>query len=330
MEQTEKRIGILTSGGDAPGMNAAIRAVTRSALSKQIKVLGIRHGFTGLLARDTVSLDLRSVSDILHRGGTVLYTSRCPAFYQETGIREGARACRELKLNGLVVIGGDGSFRGAQALSHQGIPCIGIPGTIDNDVACSEYTIGFDTAVNTVIQLVDRLRDTSQSHDRCSVVEVMGRHCGDIALQAGVACGAVAILVPEVPCSIEMIVEKMQRTLRTGKRHFIILVSEGVAKSEGFGSVPELAVQIQARTGVETRATVLGYVQRGGTPTARERVLASEMGVRAVALLAQTNPRSRIVAVQHGRIVDLDLDEALTMSRPFNKTLYDIADEISI
>ena len=330
MEQATKCIGVLTSGGDAPGMNAAIRAVTRSALSKQIKVMGIRHGFTGLLARDTVSLDLRSVSEILHRGGTVLYTSRCPAFYQEEGIREGARACRELGLDGLVIIGGDGSFRGAQALSRHGIPCVGIPATIDNDVACSETTIGFDTAVNTVIELVDRLRDTSQSHDRCSVVEVMGRRCGDIALQAGVACGAIAILVPEIPCSIEGVVEKMKRTLRTGKRHFIIVVAEGVAKSEGFGSVPELAVQIQARTGVETRATVLGYVQRGGTPTARERVMASEMGVRAVSLLEQGTGQSRIVAVQQGRIVDLDLEAALAMSRPFCSALYDIVDEISI
>lgn len=311
-------------------MNAAIRAVTRSALSKQIKVMGIRHGFTGLLARDAVSLDLRSVSEILHRGGTVLYTSRCPAFYQEEGIREGTRACRELGLDGLVIIGGDGSFRGAQALSRHGIPCVGIPATIDNDVACSEATIGFDTAVNTVIELVDRLRDTSQSHDRCSVVEVMGRRCGDIALQAGVACGAIAILVPEIPCSIEGVVEKMKRTLRTGKRHFIIVVAEGVAKSEGFGSVPELAVQIQARTGVETRATVLGYVQRGGTPTARERVMASEMGVRAVSLLEQGTGQSRIVAVQQGRIVDLDLEAALAMSRPFCSALYDIVDEISI
>lgn len=330
MEQNKKRIGVLTSGGDAPGMNAAIRAVTRSALFRQMEVMGIRHGFTGLLARDAALLDLRSVSEILHRGGTVLYTSRCPAFYQEDGIREGARACRELGLDGLVVIGGDGSFRGAQALSRHGVPCIGIPGTIDNDVPCTEYTIGFDTAVNTVIQLVDRLRDTSQSHDRCSIVEVMGRGCGDIALQAGVACGAIAILTPEIPCSIEAVVEKMKRTLRTGKRHFIILAAEGVAKRDGFGSVPELAVQIQARTGVETRATVLGYVQRGGAPTARERVLASEMGVRAVSLLEAGTNASRIVAMQHGRIVDLDLEEALSMSRPFCKPLYDIADEISI
>ena len=329
MKQQPKTIGILTSGGDAPGMNAAIRAVTRSALYKNMQVFGIHHGFSGLLARDAEALDLRSVSDILHRGGTVLYTSRCPAFYKEEGIKEGARACRELGLDGLVVIGGDGSFRGAQALSRQGIPCVGIPGTIDNDVACSEYTIGFDTAVNTVIELVDKLRDTSQSHDRCSVVEVMGRRCGDIALYAGVACGAIAILVPEMPCSIDAIVTKMQNTLRTGKRHFIIVVAEGVAKEGGFGSVPELAVQIEARTGVESRATVLGYVQRGGTPTARERVLASEMGAHAVSVL-ERGAHSRIVAVRNNQIVDLDLDEALTQTKQFNRQLYEIADMISI
>jgi 6-phosphofructokinase 1 len=329
MEQKQKAIGVLTSGGDAPGMNAAIRAVTRSALFKKMTVLGIHHGFTGLLARDASPLDLRSVSEILHRGGTVLYTSRCPAFYKEEGIKEGARACRELGLDGLIVIGGDGSFRGAQALSRQGIPCIGIPGTIDNDVACSEYTVGFDTAVNTVIELVDKLRDTSQSHDRCSVVEVMGRHCGDIALYAGIACGALAILVPEMPCSVDAIVEKMQNTLRTGKRHFIIIVAEGVAKEGGFGSVPELAIQIEARTGVETRATVLGYVQRGGTPTARERVLASEMGAHAVEVL-EHHGHSRIVAVRHNQIVDLDLEDALSMNKTFNRRLYEIADMISI
>ena len=329
MQQPSKTIGILTSGGDAPGMNAAIRAVTRSALYKNMQVLGIHHGFTGLLARDAEVLDLRSVSDILHRGGTVLYTSRCPAFYKEEGMKEGARACRELGLDGLVVIGGDGTFRGAQGLSRLGIPCVGIPGTIDNDVACSEYTIGFDTAVNTVIELVDKLRDTSQSHDRCSVVEVMGRHCGDIALYAGVACGAIAILVPEMPCSVEAIVEKMQKTLRTGKRHFIIVVAEGVAKEGGFGSVPELAIQIEARTGVESRATVLGYVQRGGTPTARERVLASEMGAHAVSVL-ERSAKSRIVAVRNNQIVDLDLDEALSQTKQFNRHLYEIADMISI
>lgn len=329
MEHQRKTIGVLTSGGDAPGMNAVVRAVARSALSKDMRVLGVRHGFAGLLARDAMELDLRSVSEILHRGGTILYTSRSPAFYKEEGVKEGARACRELGIHGLVVIGGDGSFRGARDLSAQGIPCVGVPGTIDNDIACSDYTVGFDTAVNTVIELVDKLRDTSQSHDRCSVVEVMGRGCGDIALYAGVACGAVAILLPEIPCSVDMIVAKMQRTLKTGKRHFIIVIAEGVTNRNGLGSASEIAVQIEARTGVETRTTVLGYVQRGGTPTARERILASEMGVYAVELL-ERGVGNRIVASVQNRIVDFDIGEALGMRKQFNRQLYDISDMISI
>lgn len=329
MEKEQKTIGVLTSGGDAPGMNAVIRAVVRSALYKKMRIFGIRHGYSGLLARDAVELDLRSVSEIMHRGGTVLYTSRCPAFYQEAGVKEGARACKELGLDGLIVIGGDGSFRGAYALSQAGIPCIGIPATIDNDVACSEYTIGFDTAVNTVMELVDKLRDTSQSHDRCSVVEVMGRNSGDIALNAGLACGAVAILVPEVDISLDAVVEKMQRTLRTGKRHFIIIVAEGVLHQKGLGSAPEVAVQIEARTGVETRATVLGYVQRGGTPTAKERQTASEMGVYAVELL-EKDRGSRIVAVRNHQICDFSICEAMMEKHQFSQRRYEIADMISI
>ncbi|MDD4715018.1 MAG: ATP-dependent 6-phosphofructokinase [Oscillospiraceae bacterium] len=329
MEQERKTIGVLTSGGDAPGMNAVVRAVARSALSKEMRVVGIRHGFSGLLARDAMELDLRSVSEILHRGGTILYTSRCPAFYKEEGVRDGARACRELGLCGLVVIGGDGSLRGAKALFAQGVPCIGIPGTIDNDIACSEYTVGFDTAVNTVIELVDKLRDTSQSHDRCSLVEVMGRNSGDIALYAGIACGAVAILIPEIECSVDAVVAKMQRTLKMGKRHFIIILAEGVANRNGLGSASEIAVQIEARTGVETRTAVLGYVQRGGVPTARERILASVMGVHAVELL-ERGIGGRIVASVGNQIVDYDIAEALGRKREFNRHLYDLADMISI
>lgn len=329
MEKERKTIGVLTSGGDAPGMNAVVRAVARSALSKHMRVMGIRHGYSGLLARDATELDLRSVSEILHRGGTILYTSRCPAFYKEEGVKEGARACRELGLDGLVVIGGDGSFRGARDLSAHGVPCVGVPGTIDNDIACSEYTVGFDTAVNTVIELVDKLRDTSQSHDRCSVVEVMGRNSGDIALSAGIACGAVAILLPEMECSVDAVVEKMKRTLKMGKRHFIVIIAEGVTNRNGLGSTSEIAVQIEARTGVETRTTVLGYVQRGGTPTARERILASVMGVYAVELLEQ-GIGNRIVASVANRIVDYDITEALNQKKEFNRHLYEIADMISI
>ena len=286
MDNRQKTIGVLTSGGDAPGMNAAVRAVVRSALYKKMRVIGIRRGYSGLLARDMVEMNLRSVCDILHRGGTVLYTARCPEFRDDAGVERGRQVCEEIGISGLVVIGGDGSFRGARDLSLKGVPCIALPGTIDNDIASSDETIGFATAINTVVDMVDKLRDTSQSHDRCSIVEVMGRHCGDIALHAGIACGALAILVPEMPFTIDGIIEKMQRTLNTGKKHFIIIVAEGVKDSIG-GDVHQLARTLEERTGVESRATVLGHVQRGGVPTARERVMASHMGYRAVELLEQ-------------------------------------------
>lgn len=325
----QKTIAVMTSGGDAPGMNTAIRAVVRSALYKNMRVLGVRRGFSGLLARDVVELNLRSVSDCLHRGGTVLYSARCPEFREEPGIIKGMEACKEMGIDGLVVIGGDGSFRGARDLSLKGIPCIGIPGTIDNDIACSDYTVGFDTAVNTVMDMVDKLRDTSQSHDRCTLVEVMGRHCGDIALHAGIACGAVAILLPEIPFTIDSLVAKMQRTLNTGKKHFIIIVAEGVTNTNGIGDVHQIAEEIEKRTGVESRATVLGHVQRGGAPTARERVLSSEMGYHAVELL-EKGIGNRLVASCDNKIVDYDILEALSMKKKFNKRLYDIADAISI
>lgn len=329
MEFKQKTIGVLSSGGDAPGMNAAIRSVVRTALNRNIRVLGIRRGYSGLLARDMFEMNLRSVSDTLHRGGTILYSARCPEFRDDKGVERGKEVCREMGIDGLVVIGGDGSFRGARDLSLKGIPCIGIPGTIDNDIASSDYTVGFDTAVNTVMDMVDKLRDTSQSHDRCSIVEVMGRHCGDIALHAGIACGAVAILVPEVPFSIDSIIEKMQRTLRTGKKHFIIIVAEGVTSVDGVGTVHDIAEEIEARTGVESRATVLGHVQRGGAPSARERVLASEMGYHAVELLEQ-GIGNRVVVNHDNKIVDYDILEALQMKKQFDRHLYDIADAISI
>ena len=245
MANAQKAIGVLTSGGDAPGMNAVVRSVVRSALNRNMRVLGIKRGYSGLLHKDVMEMNLRSVSDTLQRGGTVLYTARCPEFCDDAGVEKGRQACTELGIDGLVVIGGDGSFRGARDLSLKGIPCIGIPATIDNDIASSNYTIGFDTALNTVMEMVDKLRDTSQSHDRCSLVEVMGRHCGDIALYAGIACGAVAILVPEVPFTIDAIVEKMNRTLGTGKKHFIIVVAEGVTNSNGIGSVHDIAREIR-------------------------------------------------------------------------------------
>ena len=319
-----KKIAVLTSGGDAPGMNAAIRAVVRSGLQDGLDVVGVRRGYTGLLNGDVFEMNLRSVSDIIHRGGTMLYTARCPEFREKEGVQKAAHKCRELGVDGVVVIGGDGSFRGARDLTDAGIPCIGIPGTIDNDIASSEYTIGFDTAMNTAVEMIDRLRDTTESHDRCSVVEVMGRRCGDLALQTGIAVGATTILVPEVEYDFQRdIIDRMRFTQKTGKKHFIILVAEGV------GGVDALAKSIQEQTGIESRATVLGHVQRGGSPTLRDRVVASEMGNRAVELL-KADKENRVIVMQNSKIIDLDITEALQMTRPFNVDLYRVAHKISI
>ena len=319
-----KKIGVLTSGGDAPGMNAAVRAVARTALTSGMEVLGIRRGYHGLLHGDVFEMDLRSVSDIIHHGGTMLYTARSKEYNTPEGVQKAADMCHQLGIEGVVVIGGDGSFRGARDLTGAGIPCVCIPGTIDNDVSSSEYTVGFDTAMNTAVEMVDRLRDTTESHDRCSVVEVMGRRCGDLALEVGIAVGATVILVPEVPYDFQKdIIDRMQFTQKTGKKHFIIVVAEGV------GGVTELAQKIEASTGIETRATVLGHVQRGGSPTLRDRVVASEMGYKAVKIL-ESGRSNRVVVVRDGRVVDLDITEALAMTRPFNKELYDIALKISI
>ena len=318
-----KKIGVLTSGGDAPGMNAAVRAVARTALTSGMEVLGIRRGYQGLLSGDVFEMDLRSVSDIIHHGGTMLYTARSKEYNTPEGVQKAADMCRKLGIEGVVVIGGDGSFRGARDLTGAGIPCVCIPGTID-DVASSEYTVGFDTAMNTAVDMVDRLRDTTESHDRCSVVEVMGRRCGDLALLVGIAVGATVILVPEVPFDFQKdIIDRMQFTQKTGKKHFIIVVAEGV------GGVTELAHKIEESTGIETRATVLGHVQRGGSPTLRDRVVASEMGYKAVKLL-ESGRSNRVIVVREGKVVDLDITEALAMKRPFNKELYDIALKISI
>ncbi len=319
-----KTIGVLTSGGDAPGMNAAIRAVVRAGINKGHRVVGVRRGYEGLLNGDVEEMNLRSVCDILQRGGTILYTARCEEFKTDEGLQRGVEMCHKLGIDGLVVIGGDGSFRGARNLSNAGIPCIGLPGTIDNDIASTEYTIGFDTAVNTVVENVDRLRDTSQSHDRCSVVEVMGRHAGYIALHAGVSCGAIATLIPERPFDIDQdIIARMRATLKTGKHHFIVVVAEGVGNSQ------EICKYIEEKTGIESRLTVLGHVQRGGTPTAMERVHASVMGYRAVELLEQ-GKGNRVVGIQNNRIVDYDINEALEMTKDIDEYLYKVAYEISI
>ena len=324
MSQNLNSIAVLTSGGDAPGMNAAVRAVVRAALNKNIQVYGVRRGYNGLLTGEVVQMNLRSVSDIIHRGGTMLCTARSEEYNTPEGVKKAADYCRSLGVNGVVVIGGDGSFRGARDLSGAGIPCVGIPGTIDNDIACSEYTIGFDTAMNTALEMVDKIRDTAQSHDRCSVVEVMGRRCGDIALQTGIACGATAILVPEKPVDLDkMVVQKILDTKATGKRHFIVVVAEGV------GGTENIAKYIEEKTGIESRATILGHVQRGGSPTLRDRVVASAMGHHAVELLAN-GIGDRVIALQGGNIVDLDITEALNMKRVFDEELYNIAMDVSI
>lgn len=320
----QKSIAVLTSGGDAPGMNAAVRAVVRAGINKGMRVYGVYRGYNGLLNGDVQEMNLRSVSDIIGFGGTMLYTARSEEFATPAGIKKAADFCRSIDVSGVVVIGGDGSFKGARALTNAGINCIGIPGTIDNDIACSEYTVGFDTAMNTALQMVDRIRDTAQSHDRCSIVEVMGRRCGDIALQTGIATGATAILVPEIPYNIERdVIQRIVNTQKTGKKHFIIVVAEGV------GKVAELANYIENRLGIETRATILGHVQRGGSPTLRDRVVASEMGFRAVGLL-EKNLGNRVVAMKDGKIIDLDINEALDMQRVFDEDLYKIAMTISI
>lgn len=316
-------IGVLTSGGDAPGMNAAVRAVVRTAIAMGMKVKGICRGYNGLIEGDIIDLDVRSVSDIIHRGGTVLYTARSPRFKTEEGMREAIDNCKKHGIEGIVVIGGDGSYRGARDLSLHGIPCVGVPGTIDNDISSTEYTIGFDTAMNTAMEMVDRLRDTSQSHDRCSVVEVMGRRAGYLALQTGIAVGATAILVPEIEFDIENVIKKIKETQKTGKKHFIIVVAEGV------GGVEEIAKKIEEETGVESRATVLGHVQRGGNPTIRDRVMATEMGYAAVKLLNE-GIGNRVIGWKKGEIVNYDIYEALNMKKPFDDEMYEIANTTSI
>ncbi|MCR4644126.1 MAG: 6-phosphofructokinase [Oscillospiraceae bacterium] len=317
-----KKIGVLTSGGDAPGMNAAVRAVTRTALSKGMEVVGIQRGYVGLLNREFVNMTARTVSGIIQRGGTCLYTARCPEFRNMDGVMKGKAVCEEIGLEGLVVIGGDGSFRGAGDLSSVGIPCIGIPGTIDNDISCTEYTIGYDTAMNTAVEMIDKLRDTTQSHDRCSVVEVMGRRAGYIAVNVAIGAGAEAALTLERPYDLNAIAAKMTKTLseKGGKHHFIIVVAEGVGQTEN------IAREIQEMTGVESRATVLGHVQRGGAPTMRDRIVATEMGYHAVELLEQ-GIGNRIVGMKDGKIYDVDLQEGLAMKKPFIDHLYDILTE---
>ncbi len=320
----KKKIAVLTSGGDAPGMNAVVRSVVRAGIARDMQVFGVYRGYNGLLNGDVKELNLRSVSDIIGNGGTMLYTARSEEYNTQEGVQKAADYCKNNGITGVVVIGGDGSFRGARDLTNAGVNCIGIPGTIDNDIACSEYTIGFDTAMNTAVEMIDKIRDTAQSHDRCSVVEVMGRRCGDIALQVGIACGATAILVPEVKYDIERdVISRIIETQKTGKQHFIVVVAEGV------GGAADLASYIEKRLKIESRATILGHVQRGGRPSLRDRVIASEMGYKAVELLSE-GAGNRVIAMQNGKIVDFDITEALNMPRVFDKHLFDIARTISI
>ena len=319
-----KTIGVLTSGGDAPGMNPAIRAVVRAAIFNGFNVKGIRHGYNGLINDDIFDMNLRSVSEIIHRGGTMLYTARSLEFQTLEGQLKAVEYCKKHGIDALVVIGGDGSFRGAQAISRHGIRTIGIPGTIDNDIACSDYTIGFDTALNTAMEMIDKLRDTTQSHERCSVVEVMGRHAGYIAVNTGIATGALCVLVPEQPWDIDKdVVARIKETQAEGKKNFLIIVAEGAGKAL------KIADQIQEKTGLDTRGTVLGHVQRGGSPSMRDRVVAAQMGVHAIELL-QAGIYNRVVAMKSDVIVDYDIEEALNMEKELDPLMMGVAKVISI
>ena len=319
-----KTIAVLTSGGDAPGMNAAIRAVVRAGIAMGMNVKGIKRGYAGLIDGEIIDMDARSVSDIIHRGGTMLYTARCPEFKTEEGVNKAVESCKKHGIDGIVVIGGDGSFRGARDLSLKGIPCVGVPGTIDNDISSTEYTIGYDTAMNTAMEMMDKLRDTSQSHERCSVVEVMGRRAGYLALQTGIACGAVSILVHEVEFDLDRdVIQKIKKIKGTGKKHFVVVVAEGV------GGVEAIADRIEQATGIESRATILGHVQRGGNPTVRDRVMASAFGYHAVELLNQ-GIGNRVVTYKNNKIGDEDIYEALAMTKVFDLDEYNMATAISI
>ncbi len=324
MAKQIRTIGVLTSGGDAPGMNAAIRAVVRTALGNGVKVRGIRRGYSGLLNEDIIDMTARDVSDTIQRGGTILQTARCLEMCTEEGQQKAAAICKKYEIDGLVVIGGDGSFKGARALSNLGVNTIGIPGTIDMDIACTEYTIGFDTAVNTAMEAIDKVRDTSTSHERCSVVEVMGRDAGYLALWCGIANGAEKILLPEEhDYNEEQIIQDITENRKRGKKHYIIINAEGV------GDSANLARKIEEATGMETRATILGYMQRGGSPTAKDRVYASIMGAKAVQLLME-GKTNRVVGYKHGEYVDFDIDEALDMQKAIPAYQYDIAKGLSI
>lgn len=324
MAKEIKTIGVLTSGGDAPGMNAAIRAVVRKALANGLQVKGIKKGYQGLLNEEIFDMGKRDVSDIIQRGGTILGTARCAEFRTKEGQEKGAEICRKHGIDGLVVIGGDGSYRGAQELSRLGINTVGIPGTIDLDITCTDYTIGFDTAVNTAMNAIDKVRDTSSSHERCSIIEVMGRNAGYIALWCGVANGAEDILLPEkYDYDEQVIVNNIINNRKQGKTHHIIINAEGIGHSTS------MARRIEAATGIETRATILGYMQRGGSPTCKDRFYASMMGVYAADLLSQ-GKSNRVVGYRNGDFTDFDIEEALAMTKDLPPFQYEVSRVLSL
>ena len=324
MAKEIKAIGVLTSGGDAPGMNAAIRAVVRKALANGVRVKGIKKGYQGLMNEEIIDLEKWYVSDTIQRGGTILGTARCSEMRTEEGQQRAVEVCRKYKIDGLVVIGGDGSYRGAQALSRLGINTIGLPGTIDLDIACTEYTIGFDTAINTAMQAIDKVRDTSSSHERCSIIEVMGRNAGYIALWCGIANGAEDILIPEkYDYNEQQIINNIIANRKRGKTHHIIINAEGIGHS------PSMARRIEAATGIETRATILGYMQRGGSPTCKDRYYASIMGAYAADILC-AGKTNRVVGYQHGEFLDFDIEEALNMKKNIPEYVFEVSKILSL
>jgi len=314
---------VLTSGGDSPGMNAAVRAVVRKAIFNDMEVYGVYNGYSGLISGNIKKLELGSVGDIIHRGGTMLYSARCEEFKTKEGQQKGIEQLKKFGIEGLVVVGGDGSYRGAKALTEQGFPCIGVPGTIDNDIPGTDYTIGFDTALNTVIDAVDKIRDTATSHDRAFIIEVMGRDAGDIALWAGLAGGAETIIIPEVGYDMDEIAARLKSGHERGKKHSIIIVAEGVCSGNEFGK------KIKDATDLDTRVSVLGHIQRGGSPTAADRVLASRLGAFAVELLLQ-GKGGRAVGIEKNELVDHDIIEILTRKHTVNQSMYNLSKELSI
>lgn len=320
--KTIRTIGVLTSGGDAPGMNAAVRAVVRAATANGIKCLGIQRGYNGLINGDVVELDARAVDGISRKGGTMLYTARCMEFMTPEGLQKAVNTCKYLGLDAIITIGGDGTFRGAETLSKAGIATIGVPGTIDNDITCTDYTIGYDTAQNTAIDAIDKLSDTMQSHERCSIVEVMGRAAGHLALEVGVAVGATAIVLSERETNFEEIISKMRDGRVKGRNHHVIIASEG------YGDTRKLSEKILEETGIETRLTILGHIQRGGTPTSRDRVMATVMGCYAVDLIIE-GKSNRVVCYKENKMVDFDILEALEMKKDLDESLYKMSKLIS-